>query len=62
MVWSEERQDAFIDAVAKFGYDAMLRGELRAINEGRLRFMLNWIIPWLPRRMALKMIKDMQSK
>ena len=50
------------DAVAKFGYDAMLRGELRAINEGRLRFMLNWIIPWLPRRMALKMIKDMQSK
>ena len=49
-------------SVAKFGYDAMRRGELRAINDGRLRFMLNWIMPWLPRRMALNMIKKMQTK
>lgn len=48
--------------VAKFGYDAMRRGELRAINDGRLRFMLNWIMPWLPRRTALNMIKKMQTK
>lgn len=48
--------------VAKFGYDAMRRGELRAINEGRLRFMLNWVMPWLPRRTALNMIKKMQTK
>lgn len=50
------------DKVAKFGYDAMLRGDLRAINEGQLRFMLNWIMPWLPRRMAMNMIKKMQTK
>jgi len=49
-------------SVAKFGYDAMRRGELRAINDGRLRFMLNWIMPLLPRRMALNMIKKMQVK
>ncbi len=48
--------------VAKFGYDAMLRGELRAINEGRLRFILNWVMPWLPRRMAMNMMKKMQTK
>ncbi|MGJ8623218.1 MAG: SDR family NAD(P)-dependent oxidoreductase [Yoonia sp.] len=49
-------------AVAKFGYAAMQQGQLRAINDGRLRFMLNWVMPWLPRRMALNMIKKMQTK
>jgi short-subunit dehydrogenase len=48
--------------VAKFGYDAMQRGELRAINERQLRFMLNWVMPWLPRRMAMGMINKMQTK
>ncbi len=49
-------------AVAKFGYDAMRRGELRAINDGRLRFMLNWVMPWMPQRTAMNMIKKMQTK
>jgi len=49
-------------AVAKFGYDAMRRGELRAINDGRLRFMLNWVMPWMPRRAAMNMIEKMQTK
>lgn len=49
-------------SVAKFGYDAMSRGELVAINEGQLRFMVNWMIPLLPRRVVLKMIERMQSK
>ena len=48
--------------VAKFGYDAMLKGQLRAINDRQLRFMLNWIMPWLPRRTALGMIRKMQTK
>lgn len=48
--------------VAKFGYDAMQRGELRAINERQLRFMLSWVMPWLPRRMAMGMINKMQTK
>lgn len=48
--------------VAKFGYEAMKAGKLRAINDGRLRFMLNWIFPLLPRRTALKMVMQMQMK
>lgn len=49
-------------SVAQFGYDAMRRGDLRAINDGRLRFILNWVIPLLPRRTALNMIKKLQTK
>lgn len=49
-------------SVAQFGYDAMRRGDLRAINDGRLRFILNWVMPLLPRRTALNMIKKLQTK
>ncbi|UWR00521.1 SDR family oxidoreductase [Rhodobacteraceae bacterium S2214] len=49
-------------SVAKYGYDAMRRGELRAINDGKLRFMLNWVFPWLPNRMKLKQVRKMQGK
>lgn len=49
-------------SVAKYGYDAMRRGELRAINDGKLRFALNWVFPLLPRKMVLKMVQRMQSK
>lgn len=43
------------ESVAKVGYDAMMRGKLIAINDWKLRFALNWIIPFLPRRMVLQM-------
>ena len=56
------QKGATAEDVAKFGYDAMLAGDLRAINDGRLRFMLNWVMPWLPRRSAMNMIKKMQTK
>lgn len=49
-------------SVAKYGYDAMRRGELRAINDGKLRFALNWVFPWLPNRMKLKQVRKMQEK
>ena len=49
-------------SVAKFGYDAMRRGELRAINDKKLDFMLNWIMPFAPRRASLKMMRRMQEK
>ncbi|MEL6236356.1 MAG: SDR family NAD(P)-dependent oxidoreductase [Pseudomonadota bacterium] len=49
-------------SVAKCGYDAMMKGDLIAINEGRLSFMMNWVVPLLPRRRVLKMIGDMQRK
>ena len=50
------------DVVAKIGYDAMLRGQLRVINEGQIRFFLNWVMPWMPRRAVLNMVKKMQTK
>ena len=50
------------DSVAKCGYDAMLKGDLIAINDSRLRFMIHWLIPWLPRRRILKIITGMQTK
>ena len=49
-------------SVAKFGYDAMRRGELRAINDGKLNFALNWVFPWMPNRMKLKQVRKMQEK
>ncbi|MEH6726048.1 MAG: SDR family oxidoreductase [Hyphomicrobiales bacterium] len=49
-------------SVAKFGYDAMLKGKLRVVNDPKMRFMLNWLVPLLPRRMVMKMVYDMQMK
>ncbi|MEJ8475869.1 SDR family NAD(P)-dependent oxidoreductase [Roseibium algae] len=50
------------ESVAKFGYDAMLKGKLRVINDPKMRFMLNWLVPLLPRRMVLQMVYDIQAK
>lgn len=49
-------------SVAKHGYEAMQRGALVTVNEGMLGFMVNWVIPLLPRRAVLKMIEQMQRK
>ena len=49
-------------SAAKFGYDAMRRGELRAINDKMLWFVLNWVFPWLPNRLKLKQVRKMQEK
>lgn len=49
-------------SVAKHGYEAMTRGALVTVNEGQLGFLVNWIIPLLPRRVVLGMIERMQSK
>jgi short-subunit dehydrogenase len=53
---------ATAESVAKFGYDAMMNGELVVVNERRLGFLVNWVIPFLPRKMVLKMTSDMQHK
>ncbi len=47
--------------VARHGYDAMLRGELITINDRRLGFMMNWVLPLLPRRMVLRSVAANQS-
>lgn len=53
---------ATADSAAKNGYDAMMQGKLVTINEVPLSFMMQWIVPLLPRRVVLKMISDMQAK
>lgn len=50
------------ESVAKHGYDAMMDGKLVTINDKKLSFLMNWVVPMLPRRMALKMVGDSQSK
>lgn len=50
------------ESVAKIGYDAMTKGKLVAINEFRLKTLLYWIVPFLPRRMVLKMSRQMMEK
>ena len=48
--------------VAKIGYDAMLAGKLTVINDPKLRVMLGWLMPLMPQKLKLKMIRDMQEK
>lgn len=49
-------------SVAECGYNAMENGELVAFNEGGLKFLLNWIIPLLPRKTVLKMSRQAMEK
>lgn len=49
-------------SVAKHGYDAMMTGKLVTVNELLLGFATGWLIPFLPRRMVLKMVRKMQTK
>ncbi|KQI68093.1 short-chain dehydrogenase [Loktanella sp. 3ANDIMAR09] len=48
--------------VAKFGYDAMLAGKLHVINEPKLSFALNWVLPQLPLRAVMSNVRKMQEK
>ena len=57
-----DQKGASAASVAKCGYDAMIKGKLIAVNERKLSFMMNWIIPFLPRRQVLKMVEGMQTK
>ena len=50
------------ESVAKCGYDAMIKGDLVKINEKGLSFLLNWIIPFLPRKTILKLSRQAMEK
>ncbi|MEO0376459.1 MAG: SDR family oxidoreductase [Cyanobacteria bacterium P01_A01_bin.17] len=50
------------EAVAKCGYEAMIEGDLVKINEARLSFLINWFVPFLPRKMLLKMSQQSMEK
>ena len=49
-------------SVAKFGYESMTAGRLHVVNEGLLGFATNWVIPLLPHRAVLAMVRKMQTK
>ncbi|MCG9729373.1 SDR family oxidoreductase [Shewanella sp. Isolate13] len=49
-------------SVAECGYNGMEKGELVAFNEPSLKFMLNWIIPFLPRKLVLKISRQAMEK
>lgn len=58
-VWKNAKSPA---SVAKVGYDAMMRGKLIAINQFSLKFLLYWVVPFLPRRTVLKMSRQTMEK
>lgn len=49
-------------SVARCGYDAMMKGKLVAFNEVQNAILVNWVIPFLPRRTALKMSEGFMEK
>jgi short-subunit dehydrogenase len=49
-------------SVAKCGYDAMMEGKLVKINEMGLSFMLNWVVPFMPRKTILKISQKAMEK
>ncbi|SEN22846.1 hypothetical protein SAMN04488003_11199 [Loktanella fryxellensis] len=49
-------------SVAKLGYEQMIAGRLHVINEPGLSLALNWLIPLMPHRMVLAMLRRMQTK
>ncbi len=49
-------------SVAEVGYNAMMKGKLIAINELGLSIQLQYLIPFVPKKMVLSMIKKMQEK
>lgn len=53
---------ATAESVAQCGYEAMMQGKLLVINEGRLAFLLNWVMPFLPRKMVLKLSQNAMEK
>jgi len=57
-----ENGGAKADDVALIGYRAMMNKKLVVINEYGLSFLLQWIIPFMPRRWVLKMGANLQKK
>jgi len=49
-------------SVAIYGYKAMEQGKLVAVNERLASFVLNWIVPVLPRKTVLKMSRQSMEK
>ena len=55
-------QSASARSVAEIGYRAMIKGKLIAIDDRKLKFLINWVLPLLPRRMLLRMSRRSMEK
>lgn len=49
-------------SVAECGYNAMQKGELVAFDQPALKFLLNWVMPFLPRKSVLKLSRKTMEK
>lgn len=47
-------------STALAGYTAMMAGRAVIISDAKLRFMINWVFPFVPRRLLVKMVGDTQ--
>lgn len=47
-------------STALAGYNAMIAGRAVKITDPKLGFMINWVFPFMPRRMLAKMVGDTQ--
>ncbi|MEM8748916.1 MAG: SDR family oxidoreductase [Pseudomonadota bacterium] len=50
------------DEVARMGYEAMQLGDLLVINDWKLSLLLQWVVPFLPRRQVLAMARKFAEK
>ncbi len=49
-------------SVAECGYNGMIKGEVVTFNDRVLKFMLNWVTPFLPRKTVLKLSRQTMEK
>jgi short-subunit dehydrogenase len=52
---------ATAESTAIKGYKGMEKGVLIVITENSLKFAINWLIPFVPRRLVLKMVEKIQK-
>jgi short-subunit dehydrogenase len=48
-------------STAQKGYSGMEKGKLIVITDNSLRFALNWLLPFAPRKMVMRAIEKMQT-
>ncbi len=58
-VWDQSKSAR---SVAQAGYAGMEKGELVSFNEGGLKFLISWILPLFPRKLVLKLSRNVMEK
>jgi short-subunit dehydrogenase len=55
------KRAATASSTALKGYAAMEKGKLVVITDGQMKFLINFMLPILPRRTVLKMVEKLQT-